>query len=79
MTLADGGESLKTMPELNIELCDGCGLCVIACHGGAIIRQNEEIVIIQSENCDFCAVCEAVCPHGAIRCAYTISTRDRQK
>ncbi len=60
-------------PELNIELCDGCGLCVVACHGGGIVAEEGKVAIIEIENCDFCGVCEAVCPRGAIACAYIIS------
>ncbi len=64
------------MPELNISLCDGCGLCVIACHGGGIINNGDKVVIAESEYCDFCAVCEAVCPRYAIKCEYTIIIRE---
>ena len=63
---------MTVMPELDINLCDGCGLCVIACHGGGIVRAEGEVKIVETEKCDFCAVCEAVCPHQAIRCTYII-------
>lgn len=60
------------MPELELELCDGCGLCIAACHGGGIVSEDGKVRIIETQNCDFCGVCEAVCPQGAIRCAYSI-------
>ena len=60
------------MPELMPGLCDGCGLCVAACHGGGLVMAGGRVKIVATENCDFCAVCEAVCPRGAIRCAYVI-------
>ena len=66
---------MKIMPELNIELCDGCGLCVVACHGGGIIKDKDKVIIVESENCDFCAVCEAVCPHSAIHCYFAILSK----
>ena len=63
---------MTVRPELDLELCDGCGLCVAACHGGGIIKANGKVKMIETENCDFCAVCEAVCPRNAIKCAYII-------
>lgn len=60
------------MPKLDVLLCDGCGLCIAACHGGGIVAADGKVIIVETENCDFCAVCEAVCPQGAIKCAYVI-------
>jgi MinD superfamily P-loop ATPase len=56
------------MPEIIEELCQHCGLCLIACHGGGIVMVGDRIKIIPTDNCDYCGVCEAVCPAGAIRC-----------
>ena len=63
---------MMVMPELDLVLCDGCGLCVAACHGGGIVPEEGKVKIVETENCDFCAVCEAVCPQGAIKCCYSI-------
>ena len=63
---------MAVMPELYLELCNGCGLCVAACHGGGIILAEGKVRIVETANCDFCAVCEAVCTQGAIKCSYTI-------
>lgn len=60
------------MPEMVSERCDGCGLCVAACHGGGIIKEKGVIKIVPTASCDYCAVCEAVCPNYAIRCTYCI-------
>ena len=63
---------MTVMPELDPELCDGCSLCMVACHGGGIAQHKGKVRIIETENCDFCGVCEAVCPRFAITCAYYI-------
>ena len=63
---------MAVMPELDVELCNGCGLCVAACHGGGIIFEEGKVRIVETESCDFCGVCEAVCPQDAIQCTYII-------
>ncbi len=63
---------MPVMPELCLEWCDGCGLCLVACHAGGIVLAGGKVKIVATERCDFCAVCEAVCPRGAIRCVYII-------
>ena len=63
---------MAKMPELEIALCNGCGLCIIACHGGGVVADNNKVKIVETEACDFCGVCEAVCPKGAIKCLYII-------
>jgi len=63
---------MPVMPDLDLELCNGCGLCVAACHGGGIVLEGGKVRVVETESCDFCAVCEAVCPQSAIRCVYII-------
>ncbi len=63
---------MAVMPELCLELCNGCALCIAACHGGGIILEYGRASIVETANCDFCGVCEAVCPQGAIKCFYII-------
>ena len=60
------------MPVLDSNICDGCGSCAIACHGGSVTKCDGKIKIFETENCDYCGVCEAVCPNGAIKCYYEI-------
>ena len=60
------------MPEINIKLCDGCGLCITVCSGEALVLVNNTAVIVEGAECDYCALCELVCPTGAIVCPYEI-------
>ena len=64
------------MPQVDLTLCNGCGLCVTTCHCGAIIFREGVITIIETESCGWCTVCEAVCPADAISCAYEIIIED---
>jgi len=60
------------MPEIDRELCNGCGLCLAVCSCKALVLVDNVIVIMESEECDYCTQCEAVCPTGAISCPFEI-------
>ena len=63
---------MSEMPIINLELCNGCGLCVITCHCEALVLVEDVITVVETEECGYCTECEAVCPTGAIRCPYEI-------
>ena len=46
--------------------CDGCGLCVSACHEGAIGIVNGKAKLLCDNYCDGLGNCLPVCPTGAI-------------
>lgn len=46
--------------------CNGCGLCVKACHEGAIELTNGKAKLISDEYCDGLGDCLPECPTGAI-------------
>ena len=60
------------MPEVDLEKCNGCGICVTVCHCDAIVLVNGKATIIETRLCGWCAVCEVVCLVGAISCPYEI-------
>lgn len=59
-------------PIINMELCDGCGICIEVCPNGALTVVNNKVVFAPKDDCDYCGECESTCPQGAISCPYEI-------
>lgn len=51
---------------INEEKCDGCGLCVPACHEGAIEIIDGKARLLEDRLCDGIGDCLGECPLGAI-------------
>jgi len=62
----------RTIIRIDSEKCDGCGLCVSACHEGAIELRNGKAVLGKEQHCDGLGACLGDCPRGAI----TLEERD---
>ncbi|MCL2671720.1 MAG: 4Fe-4S binding protein [Clostridiales bacterium] len=52
--------------KIDREKCDGCGLCVSACHEGAIGMVDGKAELLRDDYCDGLGNCLPVCPTGAI-------------
>ncbi len=52
--------------EIDESLCNGCGLCVNACHEGAIGLVEGKAKLLRDDYCDGLGNCLPVCPTGAI-------------
>ncbi len=52
--------------EINADLCVGCGLCVTACHEGAIGLENGKAKLLRDDYCDGLGDCLPACPVNAI-------------
>ena len=48
------------------EKCNGCGLCVSACHEGAIAMVDGKAALLRDDYCDGLGNCLPACPTGAI-------------
>ena len=53
--------------EINEAKCNGCGLCVDACHEGALQMINGKAKLISDSYCDGLGDCLPECPTGAIK------------
>ena len=53
------------MVLINVEYCNGCGICIDTCPTGAIFLQNGK-AFIDTNLCEGRGVCMETCPQGAI-------------
>ena len=57
---------LRKIIKIDEEKCNGCGLCVSACHEGAIGLVDGKAALLRDDYCDGLGNCLPVCPTGAI-------------
>lgn len=57
----------RKIVEIDQELCNGCGLCVDACHEMAIELVNGKAQLVSDKYCDGLGDCLPACPVDAIR------------
>ena len=57
---------VRTIIEIDSEKCNGCELCVNACHEGAIGMKDGKAILLRDDYCDGLGNCLPVCPTGAI-------------
>ena len=53
--------------EINDELCDGCGQCIIGCAEGALEIIDGKAKVVADKFCDGLGACIGECPTGALR------------
>ena len=57
---------IRQIIKIDKEKCSGCGLCVSACHQGAIGISDGKAVLLRDDYCDGLGNCLPVCPESAI-------------
>ncbi|HPD01775.1 MAG TPA: 4Fe-4S binding protein, partial [Clostridia bacterium] len=55
---------LRQIIKINEDLCTGCGLCVTACHEGAIGLVDGKAKLLRDDYCDGLGNCLPACPTG---------------
>lgn len=56
----------RNIISINEEKCNGCGLCIKACHEGALVLENGKAKLISDSYCDGLGNCLPECPTNAI-------------
>ncbi len=57
---------MRTVVRIDRDACNGCGLCVEACHEGAIGLVDGKARLLRDDYCDGMGDCLPACPCGAI-------------
>lgn len=57
---------IRQIIKIDEEKCTGCGLCVNACHEGAIGMVDGKAKLLRDDYCDGLGNCLPACPTGAI-------------
>ena len=58
---------IRKIISIDEEKCNGCGLCINACHEGALELVNGKAKLISESYCDGLGDCLPECPTGAIK------------
>jgi len=59
-------KNVQQILQIDEELCDGCGMCVHVCEGGALEIINGKAKLVNESSCDAMGACIGNCPRGAI-------------
>lgn len=57
---------IRKIIKIDEEKCNGCGICVTACHEGAIGIIDGKATLLREDYCDGLGDCLPACPTGAI-------------
>ncbi len=60
-------KTVRKIIQIDEELCDGCGKCVLSCAEGAIEIIDGKAKIVKDSYCDGLGACLGECPQGALK------------
>lgn len=53
--------------DINVDDCDGCEKCVIACPNNVLMLKDDVTSVRDPQVCKSCKVCMAICPMIALQ------------
>ena len=62
----------KILPIIDLDRCNGCGLCAQLCPTHAVEMIDARPAIVRVQDCAYCGMCEEMCPVEAIGLVYEI-------
>jgi ferredoxin len=68
----------RPVPLIDLQRCDGCGLCVRACPTKTLALQDAKAMVANPSTCEYIGMCEAVCPKQAITRPFEIVIAERE-
>lgn len=60
-------EAARKIIEIDEELCDGCGNCIVGCAEGALELVDGKAKLVSDVYCDGLGACLGECPTGALK------------
>ena len=71
---------MTEIPVIDLDKCDGCGLCVEVCSCQVLVLVDNTVEVREKRECRrctrWCTMCEMVCPTGAIQCPFEVVTEE---
>ncbi len=67
---------MAKIPQIDLNECNGCGLCVEVCSCQVLVLVDNTVEVREKRECHqctrWCTMCEMICPTGAIQCPFEV-------